>query len=68
MVWISVFDTELEGSIPSTLAQYVVTSGRRLGLEPRICRFEADRTDPEYEIMVVYEFWKLEAQVRFLVL
>ena len=31
--------------VPREYFQYVVTSGRRLGLEPRICRFEADHTD-----------------------
>lgn len=41
------------GSIPTTLAQGVVTSGRRLALEARICRFEAGRPDqsPKYQVV-----------------
>ena len=31
------------------LCQCVVTSGRRLVLEARICRFEADHTDKAYK-------------------
>ena len=42
------------GSIPTTAAQSVVTSGRRLVLETRICRFEAGRSD-HYSGLVLEE-------------
>jgi hypothetical protein len=45
MAWILGFEPRLESSILSPPALSVVTSGRRLVLETRICRFEAGRSD-----------------------
>lgn len=67
MAWILGFDPRLEGSIPSALALSVVTSGRRLVLETRICRFEAGRSDQYGENSVVVTSFAVNklSRVRF---